>query len=149
MNAAVSIMMLVAAGVALVCQNVLMVRITGAVSTVVITLVLNSAVGLVLLLGILLARTGVPGLTEAAAAFRPWTLLPGMLGSFFVFASILGYQRVGAATTVSVLVASQLIAGIVADQLKTGGAFFRPGYPVIIGAILLVAGAFIVARGRL
>ncbi|CAN0619623.1 protein of unknown function [Burkholderia multivorans] len=27
-------------------------------------------------------------------AVRPWAILPGLLGSFFVYAGIMGYQRV-------------------------------------------------------
>jgi transporter family-2 protein len=38
-----------------------------------------------------------------------------LLGSFFVFASISGYQNVGAATTIAVLVASQLVGGLAMD----------------------------------
>jgi transporter family-2 protein len=44
-----------------------------------------------------------------------------LLGSFFVFASISGYQNVGAATTIAVLVASQLIGGLVMDVLRSNG----------------------------
>ncbi len=51
-------------------------------------------------------------------------MIPGLLGSFFVFASISGYQNVGAATTIAVLVASQLIpspdAGLRSHGVTTG-----------------------------
>lgn len=48
--------LLMAAGAALVIQNLLMVQITSTVSTVLITLLVNSAVGFVILLGLLLGR---------------------------------------------------------------------------------------------
>lgn len=49
MASALTFLMLIAGGIALVIQNTLMTRITYSASTVLIALVLNSAVGLVLL----------------------------------------------------------------------------------------------------
>lgn len=148
MNASLTLAMLAAAGAALVIQNLLMVRITQSVSTIVITLVANSAVGLVLLVSTLLARNGVAGITEAFGAARWWWLLPGLLGSYFVFAGIMGYQRVGAAATISVLVASQLLAGLAADAMKAETPLSRLGLPSLLGAALLVAGAYLIVRDR-
>lgn len=149
MNPSLTIVLLAAAGVALVIQNLLMVRITEAVSSIVITLIVNSSVGLALLAGVLLVRNGVAGIGEAVGALRPWAVLPGLLGTFFVFAGILGYQRAGAATTIAVLVASQLIAGLAADAFKADAVHMRPGILAFAGAALLILGAFLVARERL
>lgn len=149
MSPIVVIGLLCAAGVALVAQNLLMVRLTEAASSVVITLLINSVVGLTLLLTVLLARNGLPGLAEAASLIRPWSVLPGLLGTFFVFAGILGYQRVGAATTIAVLVASQLVAGLAADWFKGEMGSMRPDASSLIGAALLIVGAFLIARERL
>ncbi len=148
MNAPLTLAMLAAAGAALVIQNLLMVRITQSVSTIVITLVANSAVGLALLVSTLLARNGTAGITEALGAARWWWLVPGLLGSFFVFAGINGYQKVGAAATISLLVASQLIAGLAADALKADNPLSRLGLPSLLGAALLVAGAYLIVRER-
>lgn len=148
MNATLTLALLAGAGAALVIQNLLMVRITQSVSTVIITLVVNSAVGLVLLVSTLLARNGVAGITEALGAARLWWLVPGLLGSFFVFAGIMGYQKVGAAATISVLVASQLLAGLLADAFRSDAPFARLGVSSLLGAALLVAGAFLIVRGR-
>lgn len=148
MNASLTIAVLAAAGVALVVQNLLMLRITETVSTVIITLLINSCAGLVLLLGALLLRNGLGGLTEAVSAVRPWFILPGLLGSFFVFAGIVGYQKVGAATTIAVLVASQLIAGLLADACKADACFSRPSTLSVVGAVLLIVGAVLIARER-
>ncbi|HEY9344437.1 MAG TPA: DMT family transporter [Inquilinus sp.] len=146
MGAAPTVVLLVSAGLCLVLQNLLMVRITLSASTVLVALVINSAVGLTVLLSLLLVRNGPGGVAEAVSALRPWAFLPGLLGSFFVFAGILGYQRLGAAPTIAVLVASQLVAGLAADQLKPGApALSTQGLPVL-GAILLVVGAVLIAR---
>lgn len=77
---------------------------------------------------------------------RWWTLIPGLLGSFFVFASISGYQNVGAATTIAVLVASQLIGGLVLDVLRSQGIPLRALIGPVCGAVMLVVGAWLVAR---
>jgi transporter family-2 protein len=146
MNSYLTITLLAAAGVALVAQNLLMVRITETVSTVVITLVINSSVGLALLLAVLLLRNGMSGLTEAIGAVRPWAVLSGLLGSFFVFAGIMGYQRVGAAATIAVLVSSQLIAGLLVDASKSDASNIQADTLRLLGAGLLVVGAFLIAR---
>jgi transporter family-2 protein len=148
MNPYLTIALLAAAGVALVVQNFLMVRITETVSTVVITLVINSSMGLTLLLAVLLLRNGFSGITEAVGALRPWSILPGLLGSFFVFAGIFGYQKVGAAATISVLVASQLITGLLIDACKADASYARTSALSFLGAGLLVLGAFLIARER-
>lgn len=148
MSTLFTVAVLTAAGILLVIQNLLMVRITESVSTVLVTLVLNSGVGLILLLLVLMARNGNSAMAEALQSFRPWYLLPGLLGSFFVFASILGYQRLGAAVTIATLVASQLIAGLVADGLRTSNSPFRIEPSSLLGAVLLIAGAVLIGRGR-
>lgn len=133
--------LLIAAGAAVVVQNLLMVQISSNASSVLVALLVNSAVGFVVLLGLLIARSGINGIGEAAGALRWWSLLPGLLGSFFVFASISGYQRLGAAATISVLIATQLIVGLGVDMVRSGGVGVAP----VLGAVLLVAGAWLVA----
>lgn len=134
--------LLAAAGAALVAQNLLMTRISADASTILIPLVMNSAVGLVLLLALLVGRSGLPGIHEAIASFKFWSLLPGLLGSFFVFASILGYQRLGATATIATLVASQLVVGLLVDIAKSGG--IRGYETAMAGAVLLATGAVLI-----
>lgn len=107
MNQTLTLSFLIAAGIGLVVQNTLMVRITQTSSTILIAMLLNSLVGIVLFVSILWFKQGLAGFGELVSSIRWWTLIPGLLGSFFVFASISGYQNVGAATTIAVLVASQ------------------------------------------
>lgn len=146
MNSSLTLLFLTAAGIGLVVQNTIMVRITQSASTILIAMLLNSLVGIVLFTGILLARNGLAGVQELVATVRWWTLIPGLLGSFFVFASISGYQNVGAATTIAVLVASQLIGGLVMDIARSHGVPLRAMIGPVIGAVLLVTGAWLVAR---
>jgi transporter family-2 protein len=149
MNVYQTIVLLAAAGVAVVAQNILMVRITESVSNVLIALVINSSAGLTLLLAALLLRNGLSGVSEAIGAVTPWAILPGLLGSFFVFAGVMGYQKVGAASTVAVLVASQLIAGLLVDAYRAGSHFGARISPLSwLGAGLLLTGAVLVAHRR-
>ncbi|EOK4617747.1 DMT family transporter, partial [Shigella sonnei] len=115
-------------------------------STILIAMLLNSLVGIVLFVSILWFKQGMAGFGELVSSVRWWTLIPGLLGSFFVFASISGYQNVGAATTIAVLVASQLIGGLMLDIFRSHGVPLRALFGPICGAILLVVGAWLVAR---
>lgn len=63
---------LIAAGGALVLQNSLM------------ALVLNSAIGLVVISALLNGRNGLQGLAEVTGSLRGTALLPGLPDSFFV-----------------------------------------------------------------
>jgi Uncharacterized protein conserved in bacteria len=144
----VTILLLVAAGVALVIQNSLMAKITHSASTVLIALVLNSAVGLILLISLLAIKSGLLGFHELLQSFRGWALVPGILGAFFVFAGITGYQNLGASRTIAILVASQLVAGLGYDIYRSGGEGALKNMPALMGAVLLVVGAFLVASRK-
>ncbi|MDP0875159.1 EamA-like transporter family protein, partial [Klebsiella pneumoniae] len=61
MNASLTLDCLIAAGVGLVVQNTLMVLITQSASTILIAMLLNSLVGIVILVTMLLLRQGVAG----------------------------------------------------------------------------------------
>lgn len=82
MNQSLTLAFLVAAGIGLVVQNTLMVRITQSSSTILIAMLLNSLVGIVLFVSMLLVKNGLAGFNELASTVRWWTLIPGLLGSF-------------------------------------------------------------------
>ncbi|EAR5801888.1 TPA: DMT family transporter [Salmonella enterica] len=141
MNQSLTLIFLIAVGVGLVVQNSIMVRITQTSSSILIAMLLNSLVGIVLFVTILWFKQGAAGFGELFVSVRWWTLIPGLLGSFFVFASISGYQNVGAATTIAVLVASQLIGGLALDLARSHGVTLRAMVGPAFGALLLVIGA--------
>ena len=146
MNQTLTLACLIAAGVGLVLQNTLMVRITQSASTILIAMLLNSLVGIVIFVTILLLKHGAAGCQELAISVKWWTLIPGLLGSFFVFASISGYQNVGAATTIAVLIASQLVGALVIDLIRAHHVPLRALVGPLCGAVMLVVGAWLVAR---
>ncbi|EBX8729614.1 hypothetical protein DTU32_00410 [Salmonella enterica subsp. enterica serovar Sendai] len=59
---------------------------------------------------------------------------------------ISGYQNVGAATTIAVLVASQLIGGLALDIARSHGVTLRAMVGPAFGALLLVIGAWLIAK---
>ncbi len=147
MQSYTTFIILVAAGISLVIQNLVMVKITEKVSTVTITLLLNSISGLLILLTILCIKNGMTGLNEAIKNISPMTLVPGALGSFFVFSGVLGYKHLGAAITIAILVGSQLVFGIIADSVSTPIPS-KPALRTIIGAILLIAGVVLIIQSK-
>ncbi len=70
-----------------------------------------------------------------------------MLGAFYVAASIILTPRVGAANTVTFIIAGQVLASMILDQF---GLLNLPVQPVSLGRIggaaLVIAGVFVVLR---
>jgi transporter family-2 protein len=85
-----------------------------------------------------------PG-SVASAPWWAWT--GGLLGAFFVLASIVLTPRLGAATTIGLILTGQVIASIVIDHL---GLLRVPVHeaslPRILGALLIVVGVIVVQR---
>lgn len=52
----------------------------------------------------------------------------------------------GAATTIAVLVASQLVGGLIMDLVRAHGVPVRALIGPVCGAVMLVVGAWLVAR---
>ncbi len=95
MNQSLTLAFLVAAGIGLVVQNTLMVRITQSSSTILIAMLLNSLVGIVLFVSILLIKQGFTGFHELASTVCWWTLIPGLLGSFLFLPALAGTRMWG------------------------------------------------------
>lgn len=71
-----------------------------------------------------------------------WYVLPGLLGTLFVYASLQGFSHFKAAITMASLVANQLVAGMVFDAWRGGSLSTRK----FLCAGLLIAGADLVAK---
>jgi transporter family-2 protein len=107
------------------------------------------------------ALVGVSGLATAVAGFavalfaRPeftgramsYGVASGLLGAFILAAIVLAAGRTGLAQTLSLVIASQLVAGLLVD--RTG--FFGPaaadfGLVKVLGVALILAGGVLVVR---
>ncbi len=90
MNQSLTLAFLIAAGIGLVVQNSLMVRITQTSSTILIAMLLNSLVGIVLFVSILWFKQGMAGFGELVSSVRWWTLIPACWDRF----CLRQYQRI-------------------------------------------------------
>jgi transporter family-2 protein len=94
----------------------------------------------------LVVQSSLPESGSAASA-PWWAWTGGLLGAFFVLASIILTPRLGAATTIGLILTGQVLASIVIDHF---GLIRVPvheaSFPRIIGALLIVAGVVMVQR---
>jgi bacterial/archaeal transporter family-2 protein len=108
------------------------------------------------------ALIGVSGLATAAAGFavalfaRPeftgkaiaYSLASGLLGAFILAAIVLAAGRSGLAQTLSLVIASQLIAGLIIDRAGLFGPSAADfGLVKVLGVALVLAGGLLVVRG--
>ncbi|HUG03665.1 MAG TPA: DMT family transporter [Steroidobacteraceae bacterium] len=108
---------------------------------------INFAVGTVLLFLILLFSRGSLPLIAQAATAPWWAWGAGALGALFIATSIVVGPMIGGATFLALLVAGQMFAALAIDHYGV------IGFPVrtidglrIAGAILVIAGVFLLAR---
>ena len=107
------------------------------------------------------ALIGVSGLATAAAGFaialfaRPeftgramlYAIASGALGAFILGAIVLAAGRAGLAQTLSLVIASQLIAGLLIDRTGLfGPAAADFGLLKVVGVALILAGGVLVVR---
>ena len=70
----------------------------------------------------------------------------GLLGAFYVAASIILTPRLGAANTVTFIIAGQVLASMILDQFGLLNLLVYPVSLAKIGAALVIAGVFVVLR---
>lgn len=143
---ATPIFLVLAAGAALAIQNAIMAAVVGRGVGFTGTLVINSTIGLIVLAAIETIRSGPGFAVDIVAQARPWFVLPGLLGTFFVFGGVFGYRHLGAATTIVLIVAAQLTMGIALDAVGLTEGSRQLGVHTLLGAALLVTGALLVVR---
>ena len=108
------------------------------------------------LLGISGFATGLVGLALALSAARPeatgkallCAVVSGVLGAFILGSIVLAANQGGIARTLSLVIASQLIAGLVIDRSGIfGEAAQGLGLAKIAGIALILAGGILLVRG--
>ena len=107
-----------------------------------------SYAGGTLLVALLLLATqaGVP--SKQAIAGTSWpSWLGGAFGVIYVLASIVLIPRVGAATSIALIVAGQMLTSVMFDHFGAMGLTKHPiGSIRVIGAVMLLAGVVLVRR---
>jgi len=135
-------------GIALAIQNLLLSAIAARGLAFPLVLLLNTLVGLALLLTLNLVLTGTTFVGTVTTAWKPWFLLPGLLGTFVMFCMVFGYSRAGAAAPTVGLIAGQVLAAIALDALQIGPGSRPLSLTGAIGAALVAAGAILVVLAR-
>ena len=107
------------------------------------------------------ALIGVSGLATAAAGFAAsllagpeftgrsllYAVVSGLLGAFILAAIVLAAGRTGLAQTLSLVIASQLIAGLLIDRTGLfGPAVADIGLAKVLGVALILVGGLLVVR---
>lgn len=108
---------------------------------------ISFAVGALALVAVTLALRARPDL--AALKALPWyAWLGGLYGAVFVAAAAYAAPRIGVASTLTLLIAGQLIAAVVIDQIGGFGVPVRPlSAAKLFGVGLVIAGVLLVRRG--
>ena len=135
------------AGMALPTQFAINSQLRNVVGGPVLAAGISFVVGtVVLLVATVVIRRAVPDLGSVVGA--PWWMyLGGLLGAGFVLASVILTPRLGAATTIGLFLAGQVFASIIIDHF----GLFRVAVqeataPRFLGALLILAGVFLVQR---
>lgn len=141
-----SMLAVAAAGAATALQAPLNARLATAVASPVNAALVSFAVGTVALLALALILHARPDM--AAARALPWyAWVGGLCGAVFVIAATWGVPRLGVATTITLMVAGQLLLGLLLDHF---GAFGAPQQPINLGKLagvaLVIAGVLLVRR---
>lgn len=140
-------MLLVAlAGAATALQAPINARMMTAVGSPVNAAFMSFLVGTVALGILVLSLQARPDMA-AAKALPVWAWFGGLCGAIFVVAATWGVPRLGVATTITLMVAGQLILSLALDHF---GAFGVPQQPLnltrIAGVALVVGGVLLVRR---
>ena len=146
MAALLPILVVLLAGIGLAIQpptNAALVKASGSLW---LGSLVSFAVGTVILTGVWLIadRTPLANLREA----RPWMFLGGAYGAFVVAAAAFAAPRLGLASMLTIMIATQLVAALVIDRF---GLIGLPRAPIsglrLAGVGLVLMGAVLVRRG--
>jgi transporter family-2 protein len=103
-------------------------------------------VGAITLFTVSLFKAGF-SLNKGIASAPWWVWTGGVLGAFYVLATIILIPRIGAGTTVALVLAGQIVASVLIDHF---GLINVPihllSMPRILGAILVIIGVVLIQK---
>lgn len=122
-------------------------RLAAAVNSPVNAALISFAVGTVALMIVAAVLQSRPDV--AAARALPWTSwLGGLYGAVFVVAAAYAVPKLGVATTVTLMIAGQMLLSLVLDHFGFMGMPRQPVSPArIAGVMMLIGGVLLVRRG--
>lgn len=136
-----ALLLALAAGVAVAVQTSFTSAAQKSIGPVAVVAVSGFTTGAVALAVLLV--TARPEITGRAVGFA---LASGVLGAFIVGGIAFAAGQQGIARTLSVVIASQLIVGLLLDALGLFGAEPEFSLPKAVGVALIVAGGVLVVR---
>jgi bacterial/archaeal transporter family-2 protein len=133
------------AGIGIATQALINTRLGAAAQSPLVAAVISFAVGLTSLLCVLVIQpTGTVKL-QALRSAPVWAFFGGMLGAFFIVATIYGVPRVGAAVWLSAAVLGQVTFSLVADHFGYFGVNVHPVTLLrLAGVVLVIVGVVMV-----
>jgi len=137
--------LVVIGGIAIVIQQRIMSGVTQQTGDIWVSMLLNSLIGISVILIVGPLRRGMDFFSGLQGLTAWQMLLPGCLGTVFVLAMIAGHGRLGAATTLALVIASQLTAAVLVDTWLEGAEMARLAQQGA-GALTMVAGAWLIMR---
>ncbi|NBW09013.1 MAG: DMT family transporter [Caulobacteraceae bacterium] len=138
-NAAMILLAVIIAGGATALQAPTNARLAVAMASPVNAAFISFAVG-TLALGILAAVLHTKPDLAAVKTLPAWAWMGGLYGCVFVITAAWGVPRLGAALTITLMVAGQLLLSLILDHF---GALGVPRHPIGIGRLAGVALVFI------
>lgn len=132
-------------GALLAMQPLLNARIAGAAGHAVYGALFSVLVSsLSLLTVVLVLRLPLPDL-RGIASQPPWALTGGIIGALVVLSALIATPRLGAATTVMLFIAGQLLCSLLLDHYGVLGV---PEHPInlarVLGVVCLIAGVILI-----
>jgi transporter family-2 protein len=105
-----------------------------------------SYLGGILVFGVLLVASNAPRLTADSVARAPWiSWAGGLFGAAFIGISVVMIPRLGAATTLALIVAGQMLGALLFDQVGLLSLNQHPVTPLrLLGVVCLVAGVLLI-----
>lgn len=136
-----------AAGCGITAQAAINAQLRQSIGAPVLAALLSFVVGTVLLAAAVAVAREQPPALSSLRGVPWWAWFGGLLGAVYVLGTIILVPRLGAATTVGVVVTGQLVASILIDQF---GWFRLSQHSAsagrVVGALLLLAGVVLVQR---
>lgn len=141
------IILAVIVGIASTTQAAINVKLTDFVENPIMSAFISFVIG-TLALFIYLLASGVPlsnALSIKNAPIYVWT--GGLLGAFFVAATIMLVPRLGVSLTFSLVIAGQMLISLAFDQFGWFGVPIREiNLPRVFGAVFLVIGVILIRK---
>jgi transporter family-2 protein len=134
-------------GMMIAAQGAINGRLSGALGGPLQAAIVSFSVGWFALLAINLFMGNRPPSFGSLTSLPWWIWIGGLLGAVMVASSATAVPKVGVAAWVSAVIAGQLAAAVLYDQLGAFGQIVRPATPLrLLGVGFLIAGVYLVRK---